>query len=374
MNEAIINIIDLSRKHFLNIPGKRLKKKYIIFESDDWGSERMPSRESLNYLKLSGADVYRNPFNYLDSLETDDDLSALYEILLGVKDIYGNHPVITANSVLANPDFERIKATGYSEYFYTSTIQTYTNKKGCKNSHALIREGMDAGIYHPQFHGREHLNVTQWMNSLKQGNELLLKAFDAGISGIDLDSESMKRSNFTAAFDSNSELESATHEDIISEGITLFKEAFNYIPGSFIAPCYVWHPSLEIPLKKGGVKFIQGLPVQYVPYKGGNYKKIYHFQGEHNRNHQVYFIRNCFFEPALNREFNWIQDCLRRLEIIFFWNKPAILGTHRINFIGSLDEENRKCNLKDFSILLKLILKTWPDVEFTTTDRLGELY
>jgi hypothetical protein len=89
---------------------------------------------------------------------------------------------------------------------------------------------------------------------------------------------------------------------------------------------------------------------------------------------QVYFIRNCFFEPSLDTRFDWIEDCLRRIKIIFFWGKPAIIGTHRINFMGSLNEENRKKNLKDFSVLLKLILETWPDVEFTTTDRLGEFY
>jgi hypothetical protein len=85
-------------------------------------------------------------------------------------------------------------------------------------------------------------------------------------------------------------------------------------------------------------------------------------------------VRNCFFEPSLNNKFNWIEECLRRIKIIFFWGKPAIIGTHRINFMGSLDEENRKANLKLFSELLKMILKNHPEVEFTTTDKLGELY
>jgi hypothetical protein len=42
--------------------------------------------------------------------------------------------------------------------------------------------------------------------------------------------------------------------------------------------------------------------------------------------------------------------------------------------MGSLNEENRKNNLRNFSILLRMILETWPDTEFTTTDKLGELY
>ena len=43
--------INTVKKHLLNFPGKRLAKKYIIFESDDWGSERIPSLNVLKYLK-----------------------------------------------------------------------------------------------------------------------------------------------------------------------------------------------------------------------------------------------------------------------------------------------------------------------------------
>jgi hypothetical protein len=369
-----IDIVNIAKKHIMNFPGKKLGKKYIVFESDDWGSERIPSKESLKYLTSSGINVFSNPFNHLDSLETGDDLSALFEILLSYTDRHGNHPVFTANSVTANPDFEKIKISDFKEYHYQSTLQTYSNKDGCENSYTFIKDGMAAGIYHPQFHGREHLNVRQWLTALQSGNQKLLNAFSAGIYGIDLDTEFTNRANFMAAFDSNSEQETAEHIDIIEEGAALFKDLFGYSSDSFIAPCYTWHPSLEILLKENGIKYIQGLPIQYVPIYGGKYKKLYHYQGEPNNMQQFYFIRNCFFEPALNSKFNWIKDCLRRLEIIFFWGKPAIIGTHRINFMGSLNEENRRQNLRIFSVLLKSILETWPDAEFTTTDKLGELY
>jgi hypothetical protein len=368
------DFIDISRKHFLNIQGRRLKNKYIVFESDDWGSERIPSRESLDHLTSCGIDVYRNPFNYLDSLETGNDLSALFEVLIRFKDRQGNHPVITANSVTANPDFERIKASGFKEYHYISSIKTYSIKKGCEHTYSLIKEGIAAGIYHPQLHGREHLNIRQWLNALQRGNGVLLKAFDAGIYSIDLESESMKRPNFTAAFDINSEQRPGEHREILRQGSSLFKDFFGYSSRSFIAPCYVWHPSLEILLKENGIYYIQGLPIQYVPDNGRKYIKKYHYQGEHNKLHQVYFVRNSFFEPALDTRFNWIEDCIRRMKIVFFWGKPVIIGTHRLNFIGSLNEENRKNNLRNFSLLIQLILKTWPDAEFTTTDKLGELY
>jgi hypothetical protein len=368
------DFVNITRKHLLNIRGRRLKTKYVIFESDDWGSERIPSRESLNYLASCGIDVHRNPFNFLDSLETDDDLSALYEILIRFKDIKGNYPAITANYVTANPDFERIRTSGFREYFYENFLETYRSKKGCENAYPMIKEGIAAGIFHPQCHGREHLNVRQWLVTLQNRNELLLKAFNAGIYGIDLEYESMMRPNFTAAFDAKSDREFDEHRNIIRQGLALFKDIFGYSSRSFIAPCYVWHPSLEILLNENGIKYIQGLPIQYIPTSSAKYVKKYHYQGERNKMQQIYFVRNCFFEPALNARFNWIEDCFKRLKIIFYWGKPAIIGCHRLNFIGSLNEENRNNNLRDLSILLRLILKTWPDVEFTTTDKLGEIY
>lgn len=57
----------------------------------------------------------------------------------------------------------------------------------------------------------------------------------------------------------------------------------------------------------------------------------------------------------------------------FRWNKAAIISTHRINFIGLIDNRNREKNLKLFKILLSEIVKRWPDVEFITSEQLGDI-
>jgi hypothetical protein len=41
--------------------------------------------------------------------------------------------------------------------------------------------------------------------------------------------------------------------------------------------------------------------------------------------------------------------------------------------MGELDPGNRKVNLRLFKELLQRILKQWPDVEFMTSDKLGDL-
>ena len=64
---------------------------------------------------------------------------------------------------------------------------------------------------------------------------------------------------------------------------------------------------------------------------------------------------------------------MNRIKIAFRWSKPAVIGTHRINFIGSLDYRNRYNNLTFFDDLLKSIIKNWPDVEFMSSDQLGDI-
>jgi len=64
---------------------------------------------------------------------------------------------------------------------------------------------------------------------------------------------------------------------------------------------------------------------------------------------------------------------LKKIDIAFSWHKPAIICTHRINYMGELDPGNRKVNLRLFKELLQRILKQWPDVEFMTSDKLGDL-
>lgn len=365
---------DSLKKHYLNSRGKRLDKKYVVIESDDWGSERITNRKALSALIDSGVEACNNPFNCLDSLETEDDLSALFDTFSRFRDRNGKHPVITANSVMANPDFGKIKASGFTEYHYESALETYKKKPGCENSAKLIMEGMDAGLYHPQFHGREHLSVCKWMDELRAGNKVLMKAFEEGIYGIDMDTELTSRDNFMAAFDSQNKEEVENFRTIIEEGTSMFKSVFGFSSKSFIAPCYIWPPDLEPILRENGISYFQGLPLQYAPEPEGGYRQIFHYQGEKNKAGQRYFVRNCFFEPSESRRSDEVAEIIRRMKIIFLWGKPAIIGSHRINFMGSLNEENRSVNLKLFSELMEAILKIWPDVEFTTTDKLGDLY
>ena len=158
---------------------------------------------------------------------------------------------------------------------------------------------------------------------------------------------------------------------IIKEALEYFKDYFGFESKSYIANCYIWDESVEETLAKLGVTYIQGMANQIIPVLNNNlhshqFKK--HYLGQKNKFGQQYLVRNAFFEPTLMQETDAVSDCLKRINIAFRWGKPAIIGMHRLNFIGSIHEENRIKNLHSFKLLLKEIVTRWPDVEFASSD------
>ncbi len=105
----------------------------------------------------------------------------------------------------------------------------------------------------------------------------------------------------------------------------------------------------------------------------GKYKKKVHFLGKRNSFGQRYLIRNCFFEPSLSGSADAVERCMARIAIAFRWNKPAVICSHRINYIGSLDRSNREKSLALLKELLEKIIHKWPEVEFMTSDKLGDI-
>jgi hypothetical protein len=80
--------------------------------------------------------------------------------------------------------------------------------------------------------------------------------------------------------------------------------------------------------------------------------------------------RNSFFEPFSDFKKDWVNSCLKSVELAFEQNSPAILGTHRINFVGVHSKESRDNNLKMFKQILDSIKLKWPSVRFISSDQL----
>ena len=356
------------------LPGWHTSRRIIVIESDDWGSIRMPDNATYDLLLAKGIRVDNCPYNRYDSLASEKDLSALFELLASFRDFNGNHPILTANCVVVNPDFEKIRESGFTTYHYEKFTDTLLRFPGCSNSFKYWMEGIAGKLFHPEFHGREHLNVTRWMEALGAGMPETMLAFNNGLFGVSMDITNERRKSYLQAFDVHDIRDLDQIRTIIAEGIALFRQIFGYPPRSFIAPNYTWPIEIEPDLAELGIRYLKGGIIQNAPVPGTDKnRKIRHFTGRRNHQGQIHIERNCEFEPTLYPNKNSVDKCLHQISQAFAMNKPAVITTHRVNFIGSLVESNRDNNLRQLRALFVTLLKKWPEAEFMTAEELGDL-
>lgn len=362
-------------KNLSNIPGWRTKRKLVIIESDDWGSIRMPSINVFNNLTKEGLDLISDEgarFNAYDSLATSGDLAALFETLSSIKDSTGRPPVITPVSVVANPDFRKIRDSSFREYFYEPFAETLKRYPGCENSFALWKEGIKHRLFIPQFHGREHLNVGVWLRALQSKNLKIKLAFENNMWGISTIDDPQIKLEVQAAFDFIDLDDLVYQTDVIKTGLDLFEELFGYRATFFVPPNGPFSSKLEQPCLDNGIKFLSCSKLQIEPIGQFKTKKRVHWLGQRTGSGLICLTRNCFFEPSQSGN-DWVDSCLFDISNSFRWNKPAVISSHRVNFIGALHESNRSSGLRQLQLLLKSIIKQWPDTEFITSAELGSL-
>lgn len=350
-------------KNYINAIGWHTKHKYAVIESDDWGSIRMFSRAYYNNLLSKGVQVDKHLFDKNDALEDGDDLSNLFEVLQSVKDKNGNHAVFTPLCVVANPNFEKIEASNFTEYHYETTLQTYKHYHGAENTHNVAMQGIHYKLWAPQFHAREHLQYKRYLKALQTNNQLEYECFQnrsiLGIANSELD--------YFPAYAIDAKEDIAELNIAISDGISLFEKMYGYKPISFCPPCGVVNTELFKAFAKEGVWGLQS--GQYFSPEGdGTIKHHQHRWGYTNDQAQLFTRRNCTFEPVKNHELDWANRCMKEIEIAFRWGKPACINSHRVSYIGRIFKENRDDSLKQLEKLLKMIVKRWPDVEFISSE------
>jgi hypothetical protein len=356
------------RAHKTNSKGKKIAGKYLIIESDDWGAIRTPSKKVMNNFSDKGFDISNSVYKK-DSLESNEDVDMLCNVLANFKDSNGNPLKFTTNTIMANPDFEKIKNSDYLQYFYEPLQHTFSQYPAHDKVLQKWIQAINNNLFVPQFHGREHLQINRWLKMLQSGNTNALYSFSQGATY-----SGKADYSFMEAFDWDDTSDIELHKSIITDGLQLFKEMFGFASASFIAPCYNWDPSLSTHLVNQDISIIQGARFQFAPT--GTFEKyqlIPHYFGQ-QLNGLTYNVRNCFLEPSLQASKDWVDSCLGEIQAAFMWNKPAVICSHRINYIGFIDEKNRERGLRDLQAVIKAVLKKWPDVQFIATNQLADIF
>lgn len=360
------------RRNISNLFGWKTKRKIVVFESDDWGSVRTKNKEAYQNMIEGGLDLNRSNFTMYDALESNSDLEALFQVLRNYKDSTGRYPVFTPMCVVANPDFKKIKESNFEEYYYEPFIETCKKYPEHDKVHDLWLKGIQERLFVPQLHGREHLNAKRWIDALKGGNEGLLLAFENESFGASW-YKGQRLPEHLAAFDPEKASDIPTLHQVTLEAGQLFEEICGYKPKHFIASNSPEPRELEKTLKEIGVEYLTRYKMQRYPLGDGKFEKQFNWLGKRNNFGQVYLTRNAGFEPSDPNTQNDIVSCINDIDIAFKWGKPAVISSHRVNFIGGIDEANREKGLNMLDELLRKIILKWPDIEFMTSEDLGSL-
>ncbi|WP_298150156.1 polysaccharide (de)acetylase [Flavobacterium sp.] len=354
-----------------NSTGWKTKRKLIVIASDDWGGIRVASAKASAKLTAAGITMDSNRFNKFDVLESNDDMELLLEVLSKHKDFKGNNAVMTALTNVANPDFEKIREAGFSDFYYERFIETLKHYPNHDNVYNLYRSGIANGIFIPEFHGREHVNIRRWMHALQQGHIKSKLGFDHQF--FMMDSKDLLpeiKKSFGPAFDVDSPDEIESHKRIITDGLNIFHELFGYKATLFTAPSLLYNNGLDQTLSENGIALIDVKKYNKMPMGNGQSKSAFFPFGKTNNTGQRYIQRNAVFEPNLYETNDTVDSCLSEIAAAFRHNKPAIISNHRVCFSGGIDLKNRDKSLSALDSLLRQILEKWPDAEFIPASQL----
>ncbi|WP_158859176.1 hypothetical protein [Lunatibacter salilacus] len=358
--------------------GKNIDDKIVVFQSDGWGSARLPNKQVFQSLLGKGIKLsFKENKGFrtvLDGFESPQELNQLLEILLKHKDAEGKNPVFTFNVTTGNPDFKKIEEHGFREYFSEPFYLTMEKERpGVLN---LWRSGIENGLISPQFMGHDPVNKKRWLDGLVKNKLDLQIAFQYGV--YNLSRTRFSSDYYSIAYEYLSGEEEQYLKDNITQGLNAFQDFFHKRPCSFVAPFYVTSSYFLKEIREQGVTVFQSNGTHLLPRKVRNGEMIYNrkriVSGFDNHTNSIQLIRNCRFEPAFYPTENETGRCLAEVTQAFNHRRPAVICSSRSNYVGIFDEKIPGESLEQLDTLLEEIIRRWPDVKFYTTDQIVELY
>lgn len=317
----------------------KFKEPVVVIESDDWGMDRNPMRAVPSGF---GTPKYWNN----DVLETAEDILDLIELL----DRFDAR--FTPNYVVANPDFQSTLDSDYEDFRF-DWISAESIHLDC------IHQGIENGIFYPQYHGRSHFNTALWLKDLQEDFEHARELFKLRLNG--------SFNNFNGPHSKRYHTEYLQWEDEqnvseirrwLEEGLTHFENIFGYKSQSICPPHYIITTNVAKNLLALDVKSLQG------------------FRGFFGRKERPYFgkskygltllYRNVKFEPDRNVPEWKGQQTIQRIRSLTENQYAVVIDTHRVNYTANRKSES----LKELHLVLKYLKKA--GFKFLTTPELAE--
>lgn len=357
-----------------NSLGYRTKRKLIVFSVDDYGNLRLESATARKNMEAAGLKS-NSIFDKYDTLESRQDLEALFETLTSITDLNQNNAIFTPFAVPCNLNIDKIKSEGFIKFHNELLPETYAKLEDkypnlYQDTWSLYQEGISLNLLNPQFHGREHVNVNTIEKRLSnKDKELLIALRNNSCTSITTEENECP---YTIAFGFHNFKENILLAQIIEDGLSKFEEVFGYRATCFMPPSATISSIHHRILAQNGIKSIDTYAFKSHNYGEEIYKKELRWLGKKVDNLDMIFsVRNAVFEPLL--ESIALEKCKKMIDAAFFMNKPAIVSSHRVNFVGSIDESVRTHSLSELKKLLKWVLDKHPEVEFISMHKLQNI-
>lgn len=361
----------LITNHIKNFRGWKSDKKYLAFVVDDYGNVRLNSLDSRRILEANGIAI-KSRFDKFDALDTREDFEQLFDVLSSVKDSSNKHAIFSTYAMTCNIDFKSTIEAGH--YVPMNLDETYKllsveQNEAYDGAFNLLQKGIQEHLIRPQFHGREHLNINLFNTLLAENNELIkLNLINKSLTGLPYHKD-FKDVGFTHTYGFNDPKDIEQHKLEIVDGLQRFEIVYGFKSLTFNPPAQRLHKDLfQFTLDNGVIGLDK--PRTYNRHLGnGEYEQEKNLTGIDSSGKYVNFVRNCVFEPN-DRNIDWVNYTFEQIKASFFWKRPAIISSHRVNFAGHIDPDNRKKGLDMLKKLLKKVATAYPDVEFIAIDDL----
>lgn len=365
-----------AKLYLKNIIGKKTNRKIVVIHIDDYGSIRVKNAEARKKMMQAGLPLDNNRYYCFDTLCTTEDLQMMFDVLTSVKDKNGHFACITPFANVANPDFEKIRESGFTQYYRETFVDTFRRLgPAYDGAYELWKQGVAEDIFHPEYHGTEHICVRRFMRALQQGHKSTLLAFDnESVCLAALPGE--KQIPFApAVFNIEKPEDNEPLKEYIKVGCGIFKDKLGYYPKQFTPGNGPHALSLNPTLYEYGIRYIDAGRRMSSPLGNGEFEKHSYYNGKKDKYDMTYIVRNCVFEPYISdcsKNKQAVKICLDNVEAAFKMHAPAIISSHRVNFTGGIEKTHRDESLKQLKTMLQEIVKRWPDVEFMNSSQMAD--
>jgi len=166
---------------------------------------------------------------------------------------------------MGNPDFEKIKAADYQQYFFQLLHETLKEFPKSNRVLELWKKGFEQNIFVFEIHGREHVNVKQYVKILQShvGKEGLRYALDHHSVGP-IAFNRINYPNYLGALHPETKAEVPELHQYILDAGNLFHYSLGYHPWVFIVPNAEEPKELEFSLNLIGIKYLTRSKKKYI--------------------------------------------------------------------------------------------------------------